>query len=153
MIKVKKRLIILLAAVAIILGLILVPSLFSDTFTFDIDYYRDGEIYTDSMYSVMSSRDLKAKNGGYSFADVTTGNYKIIVQNNSSPYDPIILDFNNCMGYDLKPVRINMKIVIETYSDSPNVNVNIHDMITGENRNAVLTCNDHNEYVYKWSNA
>ena len=151
--KTYKSIIFLLVAVTIIFGIIIAPSLFRNAFKFNIEYYKDGDLCPGNMYTVTSNKELNTKNDVFYFSDVTVGNYKIIVRDNSSPYDTIILDFNNCMGYDLKPVKIKMKIRVETFSDDPNVNVYISDMISGESRSAEIVCNDNDEYVYNWSNA
>ena len=92
--------------------IVVIPLLFRPKFSFDLCYYVDDKLYSADMYVITSNKELSIKKNSYVFESVEQGNYSIIVEPYKQDENKIILEFVNCQGYDLMPVRIYMNIEI-----------------------------------------
>ena len=132
--------------------IVVVPLLFRPKFSFDLCYYVDDKLYSTDMYVVTSNKELSIKKNSYVFESVEQGNYSIIVEPYKQDENKIILEFVNCQGYDLMPVRIYMNIEIKIDTMNNIAFINVTDQYDNVN-NYSITLNENGEYYVKWSNA
>ena len=118
--------------------IVVIPLLFRPKFSFDLCYYVDDNLYSTDMYVITSNKELSIKKNSYVFESVEQGNYSIIVEPYKQDGNKIILEFVNCQGYDLMPVRIAVINVTDQYDNVDNYSI---------------TLNETGEYYVKWSNA
>ncbi len=146
----KKKVLIISVIVFLIAA---IPLLFMrNVFSFELDYFVDEKLYSTDMYSIESNRKFTQKSNKYLFDTAEQGNYTITVQSNANDKSKVVLDFVNCEGYDLLPVRFSMDIDIKINTETKIAEIEVKENYSKLSKNFTAKIED-GQYIIHWTNA